>query len=56
MKHIIIKPLRRFNNIKRKGENNMGLKDILNASKIKAENENLKSLMTPELQETSNLE
>lgn len=33
----------------------MGLKDILNASKIKAENENLKSLMTPELQEASNL-
>lgn len=33
----------------------MGLKDIFNASKIKAENENLKSLMTPELQEASNL-
>lgn len=33
----------------------MGLRDILNASKIKAENENLKSLMTPELQEASNL-
>ena len=33
----------------------MGLKDMLNASKIKAENENLKSLMTPELQEASNL-
>lgn len=33
----------------------MGIKDILNASKIKAENENLKSLMTPELQEASNL-
>lgn len=31
----------------------MGLRDILNASKIKAENENLKSLMTPELQEAS---
>lgn len=33
----------------------MGLKDIFNASKIKTENENLKSLMTPELQEASNL-
>ena len=33
--------------------NHMGLRDILNASKIKAENENLKSLMTPELQEAS---
>lgn len=33
----------------------MGIKDILNASKIKAENENLKSLMTPELQDASNL-
>lgn len=33
----------------------MGLRDILNASKIKAENDNLKSLMTPELQEASNL-
>lgn len=33
----------------------MGIKDIFNASKIKTENENLKSLMTPELQEASNL-
>lgn len=33
----------------------MGLKDIFNASKIKTENDNLKSLMTPELQEASNL-
>ncbi len=33
----------------------MGIKDILNASKIKAENENLKSLMTPELQDASNM-
>ena len=33
----------------------MGIKDIFNASKIKAENENLKSLMTPELQDASNM-
>lgn len=33
----------------------MGIKDILNASKIKAENENLKSLMTPEMQDASNM-
>ena len=31
----------------------MGIKDILNASKFKAENENLKSLMTPEMQDAS---
>ena len=33
----------------------MGIKDIFNASKIKSENENLKALMTPELQEASNM-
>lgn len=33
----------------------MSLKDIFNASNIKAENERLKSLMTPELMEASNL-
>lgn len=33
----------------------MALKDILNASKIKAENDNLKSLMTPEMQDAANL-
>lgn len=33
----------------------MGIKDIFNASKIKAENDNLKSLMTPELQDASNM-
>lgn len=33
----------------------MGLKDIFNASKIKEENENLKSLMTPEMQDASNM-
>lgn len=33
----------------------MGLKDMLNASKIKAENDRLNSLMTPELMQASNL-
>lgn len=33
----------------------MRLKDILNASKIKAENDNLRSLMTPEMQNASNM-
>lgn len=33
----------------------MGLKDIFNAGKIKEENENLKSLMTPEMQDAANL-
>lgn len=33
----------------------MGLKDIFNASKIKEENDNLKSLMTPEMQNASAL-
>ena len=33
----------------------MGLKDVLNASKIKAENDRLNSLMTPELMQASNL-
>ena len=33
----------------------MGLKDIFNATKIKEENENLKSLMTPEMQDASNM-
>lgn len=33
----------------------MGIKDIFNASKIKEENENLKSLITPEMQDAFNL-
>lgn len=33
----------------------MGFKDMINASKIKAENEQLKSLMTPEMTDASNL-
>lgn len=34
----------------------MALKDIFNASKIKEENENLKSIMTPEMQDAANLQ
>ena len=34
----------------------MGLKDILNASKIREENERLKSVMTPELQDAAKLQ
>lgn len=34
----------------------MGLKDIINASKIKEENEQLKSLITPEMQNAINLQ
>lgn len=34
----------------------MALKDILNASKIKEENENLKSIMTPEMQDAAKLQ
>lgn len=33
----------------------MGLKDFFNASKIREENENLKSIMTPEMQDAANL-
>jgi len=40
---------------KRKEDIFMGLKDIFNVSKIKEENENLKSLMTPEMQEANAL-
>lgn len=54
-KLIQIKPLRRFNKKFKKGEMYMGIKDILNATKIKEENERLKELMTPELQEASDL-
>lgn len=37
------------------GDFAMSLKDIFNASKIKSENENLKSLLTPEMQDASNM-
>lgn len=33
----------------------MGLKDILNASKIRKENDSLKEVLTPELQDAANL-
>ena len=34
----------------------MGLKDILNASKIKAENEDLRKMLTPEMQDALKLQ
>lgn len=34
----------------------MGIKDIFNASKIKEENERMKSLLTPEMEDAVNLQ
>lgn len=43
------------NKYKRKGDESMGIMDIFNAGKIKKENEGLKELLTPEMQDAAAL-
>ena len=43
------------NKYKRKGDKSMGIMDIFNAGKIKKENEGLKELLTPEMQDAAAL-